>query len=34
MIFVGLMINEYKFNTKFLKIWVHRKPAQVYKSKT
>ena len=30
---VGLMINEYYFNTKFLKSRTHRKLAQVYESK-
>ena len=28
------MINEYNFNTKFIKIWVPRKPAQVYESQS
>ena len=27
------MINEHNFSTKFIKIWVHRKPAPVYESK-
>ena len=28
------MINEYNFKTKFIKIWVQRKPAQVYESQS
>ena len=27
------MMNEYNFNTKFLKIWVHRKPCRYMKVK-